>query len=118
VGEIERRSKAKYYEVSFVGQFRAADKAKARRFAQYISDLMGTHGVHDVGYDVREMGEMVLNDDQARMKLINDTWRPEWGPKPWEREDRVPSDLFPESVPHSEVQKALGRGDGEQGTDN
>lgn len=117
MGEIEK-SRAPYWEFSLIGQFRAIDREKARLFAQTVADRAREMGLGDPGWDVRPMGEGIYSDEAARTQLLNDTWRPEWGPKPWEQEDRVPPELFPESVPHSEVRKALGRGDGESSSDS
>lgn len=117
MNEIEK-SKAGFWELSLIGQFRAIDRAKARLFAQAVADRALELGLNDCGWDIRQMSGAVFTDDQARMRLLNDTWRPEWGPKPWEQEDPVPPELFPESVPHSEVRKALGGGDGESSTDS
>jgi hypothetical protein len=111
---IERSKVAGFWELSLIGQFRAVDRDKARLFAQAVADAAKAMGLNDCGYDVRKMSGEVFDDEAARMQLLNDTWRPEWGPKPWEN-DPVPSELFPENVPHSEVQKALRRGDGEEG---
>lgn len=127
MGEIEK-SRAGFWELSLIGQFRAIDRAKARLFAQAVADRALELGLNDCGWDIRQMSGEVLTDDQARMQLLNDTWRPEWGPKPWEQEDKdlVSPDLFPESVPHHEVQKALkdhkwrqlGEGDGKSSSDS
>lgn len=115
-----------YWEFSLVGQFRAIDRDKARLFAQAVATAALEMGLSDPGWDIRPMGEGIYSDEAARMKLLNDTWRPEWGDKPWEEEAKVRraveelSKPFSNDPTHEEVRRQieaskreLGEGDGD-----
>jgi hypothetical protein len=70
VSSLIPNDRARFYECSWVGQFRAIDADKAKLFAQAVADKAQEMGVHDVGYDVRVMPREVLTDAEARTSLI------------------------------------------------
>jgi hypothetical protein len=110
---LEKSKAAGFWELSLIGQFRAIDRDKARLFAQAVANAAEELGLHDCGWDVREMSADVLTDEQARMKLLNDTWRPEWGDKPWEEQHRAQraveelSKPFSNDPTHEEVRRQI-----------
>jgi len=92
MGEIEKRpAEAGFFEGSWVGQFRAQDELTARIFMQAVAETMADMGVEDVGWHVRQGSQGEFSDETARVNLS----------------ERVPGELFPESVSHTEVKRQL-----------
>lgn len=89
MGEIEKVSG--FFEGSWVGQFRAVDLERARLFGRFIAEIMEREGVQDVGFSIREGSAGEFSDETARITFS----------------DPVPREIFPESVPHEEVQRQL-----------
>ena len=89
MSELERV--AGFYEVSLIGQFRAGGREQAKMFAQLLANDLERLGVLDVGWDVRQGSASEFDDSEARVSLG----------------DQVPKEIFPESVPHEEVQRQL-----------
>jgi len=98
VGELEKRSvpipvdEPKFYEGSWVGQFRAINDEQARLFGQAVRRAMEEMGVQDVGVAVR-LGSVreFAADEGARINFIED----------------VPHGVIHESVTHEELQRQL-----------
>jgi hypothetical protein len=105
--ELVPRKDTPFWELSLIGQFRAVDREKARLFAQAVANAAEELGLHDVGWDIREMGEGVLTDEQAKWKLLEDTWRPEWGDPPWKRAVDVLREPFADDPTHEEVMERI-----------
>ena len=112
-GEIERRKEVPYWEVSIVGIFRAVDREKAHMFVRRMAILLQETGLDEVGWDFRPVsGGDVTDQEAAKIQLLNDTWRPEWGPKPWESERaqkaaEILKEPFSEDPTHDEVMERL-----------
>jgi hypothetical protein len=87
----EQQREPRFYEGSWVGQFRAIDNDRAKLFAHAVARAMEEFGVQDVGVSYREGTGQEFSDDEGRVTLT----------------EQVPRDILHESVSNDELQRQL-----------
>lgn len=95
MSDLERSKQARFFECSWVGQFRAIDADKARLFAQAVANKMQEMGVNDVGYDARIMPREYFQDPPSVGFAEDVMGASPSPPHPWDEG----LSLFPEDHP-------------------